>query len=96
MNRANNLEQFKSALDLQGIPCTNIVYADDEDNIFYISNGKLPKREAEYNWREVLPGDNSNLQWDEGYWPLDSLPQVLNPNSGYVFNTNNTPFFSSD
>ncbi|MFT4566084.1 MAG: acyl-homoserine-lactone acylase [Saprospiraceae bacterium] len=96
MNRANNLEQFKSALNLQGIPCTNIVYADDEDNIFYISNGKLPKRESQYNWREVLPGDNSELQWDEGYWPLDSLPQVLNPSSGYVFNTNNTPFLSSD
>jgi len=96
MNRAKNFEEFKSALNIQGIPSTNIVYADDQDNIFYISNGKLPKRESEYNWREVLPGDKAALQWDEGYWPLDSLPQVLNPNSGYVFNTNNTPFFSSD
>jgi len=34
--------------------------------------------------------------WSETTWPIDSLPQLLNPSSGYVFNTNNTPYSSSD
>ncbi len=92
MNRATSWQAFRSALDMQAIPCTNIVYADREDNIFYISNGRIPKRTPQYDWQEVLPADQSNLKWDHGYWPIDSLPQVLNPACGYVFNTNNSPF----
>ncbi|MEZ4888737.1 MAG: penicillin acylase family protein [Chitinophagales bacterium] len=96
MNKAKNFADFKKALEMQGIPCTNIVYADREDNIFYISNGRIPVRNPNYAWQEVLPGDTSATLWKTNYYPIDSLPQVLNPASGYVFNTNNTPFSSSD
>lgn len=96
MNKAKNFVDFKKALEMQGIPCTNIVYADREDNIFYISNGRIPVRNPEYDWRQVLQGDTSATLWQTKYYPIDSLPQVLNPSSGYVFNTNNTPFSSSD
>ncbi|GJM36123.1 MAG: penicillin amidase [Saprospiraceae bacterium] len=95
MNKANNFQEFKAALEMQGIPCTNIVYADREDNIYYISNGRLPRRNPNYAWQEVLPGDTSSTLWTNQYFPLDSLPQVLNPESGYVFNMNNTPFSAS-
>ncbi len=96
MNKSKSFEDFKKALEMQGIPCTNIVYADREDNIFYISNGRIPIRNPKYEWQEVLPGDTSATLWQTNYYPIDSLPQVLNPESGYVFNTNNTPFSSSD
>ncbi|MGB0931614.1 MAG: penicillin acylase family protein [Chitinophagales bacterium] len=96
MNKAKNLADFKKALEMQGIPSTNIVYADQEDNIFYISNGRIPVRNPEYDWQKVLQGDTSATLWQTKYYPIDSLPQVLNPSSGYVFNTNNTPFSSSD
>ncbi|MEO0339688.1 MAG: penicillin acylase family protein [Bacteroidota bacterium] len=94
MNKAKNFEQFKAALEMQAIPSTNIVYADRNDNIFFISNAKVPVRDTNYVWREVVPGNTSATLWDS-YYPLDSLPQVLNPASGYVYNTNNTPFSSS-
>ncbi len=95
MDKARNWEEFKDALDMQAIPSTNIVYADKKDNIFYISNGKIPIRDSSYQWRKVLPGDTSATYWDEAYYSLDSLPQVLNPESGFVFNTNNSPFNAS-
>jgi len=95
MNRATNLSEFKEALALQGIISTNIVYADVEDNIYYISNGHFPKRNPVYDWEGILPGDTSATLWDDGFYSLDSCAQVLNPSSGYVFNCNHTPFFSS-
>ena len=95
MNKATNLEEFTAALNMQAIPCTNIVYADRDDHIFYISNGRFPKRAKEYNWQTVLPGNTSATLWQDEYYPIDSLPQVLDPVSGYVFNCNNTPFISS-
>ena len=95
MNKARNFSEFKKALEMQGIISTNIVYADREDNIYYISNGRLPIRDPHYNWAGVLPGDTSATLWADHYFPIDSLPQVLNPASGYVFNCNNTPFFAT-
>lgn len=90
MNKASNLDEFKTALNEQDLVCTNIVYADEQDNIFYISNGKLPVRQAAYDWSTVVPA-RANTLWEQ-YLPIDSLPQVLNPKAGYVFNTNNSPF----
>lgn len=95
MNKATNFEEFRAALDMQGIVCTNIVYADRDDRIYYLSNGRFPLRDPAYDWKGVLPGDTSATLWDDRYYPLDSLVQVLDPASGYVYNCNHTPFLSS-
>lgn len=95
MNKARNYEEFRKALDMRGIICTNIVYADKEDHIYYLSNGRFPKRNPAYDWQGVLPGDTSATLWKQDYYPIDSLAQVLDPPSGYVFNANHTPFYSS-
>ncbi|MCO6475628.1 MAG: penicillin acylase family protein [Phaeodactylibacter sp.] len=95
MNKAANLEEFRAALRMQAVTCTNVVYADKEGHIYYISNGLFPRRNPQYNWQEVLPGDTSATLWADDFYPLDSLPQVLDPAAGYVYNCNHTPFLSS-
>ncbi len=95
MNKATNLDEFREALRLQGVTCTNIVYADKEGHIYYISNGLFPKRNPRYDWQALLPGDTSATLWAGDYYPIDSLPQVLDPAAGYVYNCNHTPFLSS-
>jgi acyl-homoserine-lactone acylase len=43
-----------------------------------------------------LPGDTSATLWKANdYYPYESLIQLKNPQSGYVFNTNNTPFVAT-
>ena len=96
MNKASNFKEFKNALEMRGIAALNIVYADKEDNIYYVSNGSFPERDPNYDWSKVLPGNTSKTLWNDTLVPFDSLPQVLNPSSGWVFNTNNTPFSATD
>ena len=96
MNKASNFKEFKEALEMRGLASLNIVYADKEDNIYYLSNGSIPVRNPEYDWSGVLPGNTSKNLWDNTLVPFDSLPQVLNPSSGWVFNTNNSPFSATD
>lgn len=90
MNKATNLEEFKDALRIQGIPLFNVVYADAEGNIFYIYHGQIPERPAGVSGEGVLAGNSSELVW-ERIVPIDDLPQELNPDCGFVYNTNNTP-----
>ncbi|MEY3679219.1 MAG: hypothetical protein RI924_1360 [Bacteroidota bacterium] len=94
MNKAKNFTEFKQVLEMGAISGYNLVYADKQDTIYYLSNGKLPLRDAAYNWRATLPGNTSKTLWT-AYHPLRDLPQVLNPSSGYVFNTNHSPFNAS-
>jgi len=94
-NKAKNYTEFRAAVDMVAIPGYNIVYADRHDTIFYISNASLPIRDPEYNWSSTLPGNTSATLWNKIH-PAADLPQVLQPKSGYVFNTNHSPFHSTE
>jgi acyl-homoserine-lactone acylase len=95
MNKARNYTEFRQVLEMMAIPGYNLVYADKYDTIFYISNGKIPIRKPGYNWRSTVPGNTTATLWKEIH-PLHELPQVLQPMGGYVYNTNHSPFNSTD
>ena len=97
MNKAKNFTEFYHALSMISLPMFNIVYADRFDTIFYISNARLPQRNSDtkYNWNSTLPGNTSATLWTT-FKPVNQLPQYLNPPSGYLFNTNHSPFLATD
>ncbi|MGD0143134.1 MAG: penicillin acylase family protein [Rhizomicrobium sp.] len=91
LNKANNLAEWRAAMALQALPSINYIYADEKGNIGYVYNGQFPVRKEGVDWKRVQPGDRSDLIW-RGYLPFDKVPQLWNPKSGFVFNSNNTPF----
>ena len=60
-----------------------------------MSNARLSVRDSTINWREVVLGDKSSLILNK-YHPYEDLPKLINPTSGYIFNTNNSPFNSTE
>tara|TARA_B100001142_G_C14325273_1_gene651986 strand:+ start:90 stop:2162 length:2073 start_codon:yes stop_codon:yes gene_type:complete len=94
MNKASNLKEFKQAMNMMQIPMFNTLYADKIGNLFYIYNGLIPKRQNNYNWKGILPGDKKNLIWNS-YYGFDELPQTTNPESGYLQNCNSTPYLAT-
>ena len=95
LNKARDLAEWKAAMSLQALPSINYVYADEKGNIGYVYNAKFPVRKEGVDWSGVLPGDRSDLIWTN-LVPFAAIPQLWNPKSGYVFNSNNTPFQASD
>jgi acyl-homoserine-lactone acylase len=95
MNKSKNLSEFKDALRFQGIIGLNFIYADKEKNILYTDNGLFPERSSDYDWWGVLPGNTSKTLWKPVFLPFDSMMKIENPNCGYVFNSNNTPFVAT-
>ncbi|MBK9466176.1 MAG: penicillin acylase family protein [Chitinophagaceae bacterium] len=97
MNKAKNFTEFYKAVSITSLPMFNIMYADRYDTIFYISNGKMPRRnpDTKYNWKSTVPGNTSATLWTE-FKPISELPQYINPSSGYLFNTNHSPFLATD
>ena len=95
MNKAKNITEWEDALKMQQIGSLNFVYADKEDNILFVHNMKSPKRSNDYDWKNILPGDASNLIWND-YYSYDEIPKILNPKSGYIYSTNQSPFFVTE
>ena len=91
LNKAANRDEWLAAMSLQALPSINYIYADEKGNIGYVYNGLFPVRAEGRDWSQVQPGDRSDLIW-QGYLPFERVPQIWNPKSGYVFNSNNTPF----
>ncbi len=91
LNKATNRDEWLAAMRLQALPSINYIYADEKGNIGYVYNGLFPVRAEGRDWRQVQPGDRSDVIW-HGYLPFERVPQIWNPKSGYVFNSNNTPF----
>lgn len=87
---AKNLSEFKQALKLQGLLMFNILYGDRAGDIFFVSNGRVGKRSEEIDSHALRPAAEASSDW-EGIHAFKELPQVENPSSGYLMNTNSGP-----
>jgi acyl-homoserine-lactone acylase len=95
MNTAKSLAEWRAGqTSINAIPSINYVVADRLGNIGYFWNAAMPTREPGWDRKKVLPGNISETMW-KGREPVEKLPYVINPPSGYVVNANHSPLFSS-
>ena len=94
MGKSKNFSEFYNTLKMKQLPGFNIGYADKYDTIFYMSNGIIPKRAEGYNWKGIVPGDTKKTLWTE-YHDIEDLPQVIQPDAGFIYNANHSPFKST-
>ena len=93
--RAKNVDDFKRGMGTLNFPIMNAIYADRHGDIFYLYNGTIPRRDAQFDWSKPVDGSDPRTEW-QGYHSIDELPQVLNPKSGFVQNCNSSPFTVTD
>jgi acyl-homoserine-lactone acylase len=95
MNTAKTVAEWRNAQTAyNAIPSVNYTVADSAGNIAYFYNAHMPKRAEGWDRKKILPGDTSETLW-KGWEPVSRLPAVMNPSSGWVENSNNTPFQAS-
>ncbi|MEO0464177.1 MAG: acylase [Pseudomonadota bacterium] len=93
INKATSLDEWQTQIARMAIPSTNFIYADEAGNIAYVYNAAIPDRpeDVEANWRGILDGSRSDLIW-EGAVDYEELPKLVNPASGWLYNSNNEPY----
>ncbi len=94
MGRATNLEKFQEILSGGHLPLFNVIYADADKHIMLAFNGIIPQRSTgdAFFWRKTVAGDDSRLIWKQAQHYQD-LPKVINPDSGWVQNSNGAPWY---
>lgn len=91
MGKATSYDEFRRAVARTSLVFHNVIYADADGRVFYVYNGAIPKRDPRFPWGLAVDGSDPEARWD-GYLTLDELPQVLDPEAGFVQNCNSSPF----
>jgi acyl-homoserine-lactone acylase len=89
--KAVDLAGFMKVAELKANSSNNTLFADDKGETAYLHPQFVPIRDAGLDWRAPVDGSNPASDW-KGLHSLDSLPQVINPANGWVYNTNNAPW----
>ena len=88
---ARGYEDFNETMELRTNSSNNTVFADSDGNIAYYHGNFIPRRDPQFNWNSPLDGSNPLTEWN-GLHELDEMITLLNPENGWIQNTNNWPF----
>jgi acyl-homoserine-lactone acylase len=89
--KARNYAEFRKTMELHTNSSNNTIFADAEGNIAYFHANFVPRRDTSFDWSRPVDGSNPATDW-KGVHGIDETPLVVNPASGWLYNTNNWPY----
>jgi acyl-homoserine-lactone acylase len=89
--KATNYKAFRQTLELKANSSNNTVFADADGDIAYFHGNFIPRRDPAFDFTKPVDGSNPATDW-KGLLTVDELPQLLNPASGWLYNSNNSPW----
>jgi len=87
MNVARDIDEFRSAMAIQGMFPQNVMAGDKNGNSLYMLAGYTPIRPPGFDWSKPVSGKSAGSEW-LGFHGIDDLVQIENPDAGYMLNTN--------
>jgi acyl-homoserine-lactone acylase len=89
--KARNLAEYQQVAELKANSSNDTLFADAQGNIAFLMPQFMPIRDNQYNYTQPVDGSISATDW-QGLHTLASMPSVINPGSGWAFNSNNWPW----
>jgi acyl-homoserine lactone acylase PvdQ len=89
--KAKNYKEFRQTFELHTNSSNNTIYADADGNIAYLHANFIPRRNQRFDWTKPVDGSDPESDW-KGLLSFDQSPNLLNPASGWLYNSNNSPW----
>ena len=89
--KAHNYAEYRKTMELMANSSNNTVYADADGTIAYWHGNFIPRRDARFDYTQPVDGADPATDW-QGLTPLEQVPQLKNPASGFLFNVNDSPW----
>ncbi len=89
--KSTDYASFLETMRLHTNSSNNTVFADSSGNIAYFHANHIPVRDTSFDWSKPVDGSNPATEWGRLHTVEETIG-VLNPETGWLQNTNNTPF----
>jgi len=89
--KAKDYKSFRQTMELHTNSSNNTIFADADGDIAYFHGNFIPKRDTSFDWTKPVDGSNPATEWQE-LLSVDETPHLLNPKSGWLYNSNNWPW----
>jgi acyl-homoserine-lactone acylase len=89
--KATDLASYQQVARLQANSSNNTVFADSKGEIAMLLPQFMPRRDTGFDYTKPVDGSNPATDW-KGLHTLESLPSIVNPPGGWVFNSNDAPY----
>jgi acyl-homoserine lactone acylase PvdQ len=89
--KAKDYKSYLETMELKANSSNNTIFADADGDIAYFHGNFIPKRDTKYDWTRPVDGSIAATEW-QGLMSIDETPHLLNPKSGWLYNSNNWPW----
>jgi acyl-homoserine lactone acylase PvdQ len=89
--KARDYKAYLQTMELKANSSNNTVFADADGDIAYFHGNFIPRRDPSFDWTKPVDGSNPATEW-KGLLSIDETPHLLNPKSGWLYNSNNAPW----
>jgi acyl-homoserine-lactone acylase len=89
--KARDYKAFRQTMELHTNSSNNTIFADADGDIAYFHGNFIPRRDPAFDWTKPVDGSNPATEW-QGLLSVDETPRLLNPASGWLYNSNNWPW----
>ncbi|PYO69508.1 MAG: acylase [Gemmatimonadetes bacterium] len=89
--KARDYRAFRRVMKLHTNSSNNTIFADADGDIAYFHGNFIPRRDTSFDWTKPVDGSNPATEW-RGLLSVDETPHLLNPASGWLYNSNNWPW----
>src|SRR5580658_8822707 len=89
--KAKDYKSFRQTMELHTNSSNNTIFADADGDIAYFHGNFIPRRDTNFDWTKPVDGSNPATEW-KGLLDIDETPHLLNPKSGWLYNSNNWPW----
>jgi acyl-homoserine-lactone acylase len=89
--KARDYAEFLRISGLQANSSNNTIFADDAGDIAYLHPSFIPRRDDRFDYTRPVDGADPATDW-KGLHAPGEAPHLLNPASGWIFNTNDWPY----
>jgi len=89
--KARTYKAFRETMELHTNSSNNTIFADADGDIAYFHANFIPKRNTKFDWTKPVDGSDTATEW-HGLLSVDESPHLLNPASGWLYNSNNWPW----
>jgi len=89
--KAKDYKSFRQTMELHTNSSNNTIFADADGDIAYFHGNFIPRRDTHFDWTKPVDGSNPATEW-HGLLSIDETPHLLNPKSGWLYNSNNWPW----